>query len=287
MTVLVASDLDRTLIYSRAAVAEYSCDVPLTAVETRAGVDVSFLTAESARLLSELSARALVVPVTTRTPEQLARVRLPIPAGYAIAANGGCLVRNGVIDADWQAEVTRRVAQVAPLDEIRAQLTAVCRQPWTVRLTQAAGLFCYAVVDRAALPPGFLAEITAWAAERGWTTSLQGRKLYCVPRTLTKSAAVAEVVRRVSADTVLAAGDSLLDIDLLEHADSGVHPGHGELAESGWTAPDVHRTTTAGVLAGEDICRWFLAQVTGTAWPGHLASTAAIAARSAAVTQSL
>ena len=287
MTVLVASDLDRTLIYSRAAVAEHPCEVALTTVETRAGSDVSFLTAESARLLTELATRAVVVPVTTRTPEQLARVRLPIPAGYAIAANGGCLLHNGIIDSVWAREVGRRVAEVAPLAEVRAHLEATCDPAWTVKLTEASGLFCYAVVDRASLPMDFLTDVTGWAAERGWTTSLQGRKLYWVPRTLTKSAAVAEVVRRVSADTVLAAGDSLLDIDLLEHADSGVHPGHGELAESGWTAPDVHRTTTAGVLAGEDICRWFLAQVTGTAWPGHLASTAAIAARSAAVTQSL
>src|SRR5206468_11420132 len=67
------------------------------------------------------------------------------------------------------------------------------------------------------------------AEERGWQLSMQGRKLYWVPRSLRKSAAVAEVARRTEADTVAAAGDSLLDIDLLEHADIGIAARHGEL----------------------------------------------------------
>ncbi|MFI0487239.1 hypothetical protein [Actinomadura sp. 9N215] len=72
-------------------------------------------------------------------------------------------------------------------------------------------------------------DLTAWCTERGWRTSLQGRKVYCLPAGLTKAAAAAEIARRTGASTTLAAGDSLLDIDLLEAADPSIRPAHGEL----------------------------------------------------------
>ena len=108
------------------------------------------------------------------------------------------------------------------------------------------------------LPDGWVDELAAWAEPRGWTVSLQGRKLYAVPRPLTKSAALAEVAAATGADTVLAAGDSLLDVDLLLAADAGSTPGHGELADSGWTAPHVTALGAGGVAAGEEILRRML-----------------------------
>lgn len=266
MSVLVATDLDRTLIYSRGALALGDRKKPeLVVVERHNEADAAFMTATAAALLTRLSTRATVVPVTTRIPAQLARVTLPGgPSRYAIAANGGFLFDHGRIDADWARAVARGLAQVASLPEIWAHVAAACDASWTDKLRNADGMFCYAVVKRSAMPTGFLAEIGAWADAMGWSTSLQGRKLYWVPKTLTKSAAMLEVARRTNAERTLAAGDSLLDIDLLEAADAGVHPAHGELHDSGWSAPGVVRTSAAGVLAGEEICRWFAEQVERT-----------------------
>jgi hypothetical protein len=130
-----------------------------------------------------------------------------------------------------------------------------------VQVREAGGLFCYAVLGQAGAPTGFVAEAADWAAGRGWTVSAQGRKLYWMPRGLTKSAAVAEVAARVGAERVLAAGDSLLDRELLVYADRGIHPAHGELLRSGWSAPGVECTAAAGVLAGQEIVEWFAARV--------------------------
>jgi hypothetical protein len=129
-------------------------------------------------------------------------------------------------------------------------------------------MFCYAILHRKRVPPGFVAEAAGWAEERGWQLSMQGRKLYWVPRSLRKSAAVVEVARRTGADTVAAAGDSLLDIDLLEHADTGIAARHGELVRSGWTAPHVAITGRTGVLAGEEIVDWFAGQARWSATDG-------------------
>jgi hypothetical protein len=130
-------------------------------------------------------------------------------------------------------------------------------------LRLADGLFAYVAVDRATLPPEAVNDPSAWCAEGGGRVSVQGRRVYCVPEPLTKSAAVGEVARRTGCDRVIAAGDSLLDADLLESADVAVRPAHGELHDLGWRRPHLEVTGSSGVLAGEEIVRRLLAHVLG------------------------
>ncbi|MGI8677133.1 MAG: HAD family hydrolase [Jatrophihabitans sp.] len=259
---MVATDLDRTLVYSRGAIEAYGGrEIPVVPVERDEGADVSWMTACAAKLLTELHRDALLVPTTTRTPEQYERITLPgPPPRYAITANGGILLVDGAIDHDWDGVVAAELARVAPLAEVWEHAGHVCRPEWTVKLRNAHGLFCYAVLHRDRTPRAFVADVTAWADQRGWQTSLQGRKLYLVPRSLTKSAAVAEIVRRTGCERVAAAGDSLLDADLLDAADAGIAARHGELVTSGWSAPHVTVTAADGVRAGEEIVDWFAGQ---------------------------
>ncbi|MFD7609545.1 HAD family hydrolase [Streptomyces sp. NPDC059828] len=262
---LVASDLDRTLIYSAAALQLTMPDPEaprLLCVETHKHKPLSYLTETAVGLLTELARTSVFVPTTTRTREQYGRIRLPGPAPkYAICANGGHLLVDGVSDPDWQRTVTTRLAgECAPLDEVRAHLRATAGPAWLLKERVAEKLFAYLVVDRALLPEGWIEELAAWAEPRGWTVSLQGRKIYAVPRPLTKSAAVRELARRTGAETVLAAGDSLLDADLLMAADHAFRPSHGELADTGWTAPHVTVVPESGVLAGEEILRLLTAR---------------------------
>jgi phosphoserine phosphatase len=266
--VLVASDLDRTLIYSGAALALEMPDehAPrLLCVEVYEARPLSFMTEAAGRLLVELADTARFVPATTRTREQYRRINLPgRRPRYAICANGGHLLVDGHTDHDWNAEMRRRLAEgSAPLDEVRAHLAATADPAWLRKERIAEDLFAYLVVERERLPEGWVKELAEWAEPRGWTVSLQGRKIYAVPRPLSKSAALAEVVRRTGADQVLAAGDSLLDADLLAAADSGWSPGHGELADSGWTAPHITALSTVGVAAGEEILRRMLVRAAG------------------------
>jgi hypothetical protein len=249
-------DLDRTVIYSAAALdlREPDHEAPrLLCVEVYNGAPLSFLTEAAAATLRELQDVATVVPTTTRTPAQLARVHLPgPPARYAIASNGGHLLVDGVSDPEWDAAVRDRLAGCAPLAEVQAHLRAR-GGPFVLSLREASELFAYAVVDRAALPDGWVDELAAWCATRGWTVSLQGRKVYAVPAALTKSAAAAEVVARCGGGPLLAAGDSLLDADLLDAADAAIRPPHGELAAAGFTRPHLAVTTATGVAAGEEL----------------------------------
>ncbi|MFA1539202.1 HAD family hydrolase [Actinomadura monticuli] len=262
MTVLVCSDLDRTLIYSAAAFALHGPDetMPrLLCVEFYQGAPLSYLTEPAARTLEALSAAAMLVPTTTRTPEQYRRVHLlEKPPAYAICANGGHLLVDGEDDPAWAETVRARVADgCAPLADVQHHL-AQASGDFVLKQRTASDLFAYMVVDRTALPPGWVEDLTAWCAERGWRTSLQGRKVYCLPARLTKAAAAEEVARRVGASAMLAAGDSLLDIELLEAADLSIRPAHGELHDASWTSPATSVTAARGIAAGEEIAEWLL-----------------------------
>jgi hypothetical protein len=253
---VVCLDLDRTTIYSAAALDLRHPDheAPrLLCVEVYKGAPLSFLTEDAAATLRNLHDLATVVPTTTRTPAQLARVHLPgPPARYAIASNGGHLLVDGVADPEWDAAVRARLAGCASLAEVHAHLRARSGT-FVLALREASELFAYAVVDRAALPDGWVDELTEWCTPRGWTVSLQGRKVYAVPAALTKSAAAAEVVARCGGGPLLAAGDSLLDADLLDAADAAIRPAHGELAATGFIRPHLAVTTATGVAAGEEL----------------------------------
>ncbi|WP_439676753.1 HAD family hydrolase [Embleya sp. MST-111070] len=264
MNVLVASDLDRTLIYSKAAarlgLGPEEPTPELVCVEEYEGAPMSFVTRRASELLAELAEHSTFVPTTTRTREQYGRIVLPGRAPeFAICANGGHLLVHGESDPDWHAGVRKTLAaKAAPLPEVIAHLEVVARPEWTLKLRVAEDLFGYLVVERAALPPEFVPELTEWANARGYGVSLQGRKLYLVPDALTKGDAVREVARRASADVVFAAGDSLLDIELLRAAVAGVRPGHGELADSDWSVPHVEALAAMGLSAGERIAEWLL-----------------------------
>ncbi|WP_439030781.1 HAD family hydrolase [Gordonia terrae] len=267
MTALIATDLDRTMIYSRAAMGDAQfTTLDTVCVEMYQDAPLSYMAGAAVDLLRRLARAAVVVPTTTRTPAQYERIDLPgSPFRYAVVSNGGRILVDGSDDPGWRRHVESEVAGAgATLDEVLAELRTRIDDSWVTALRTADDLFCYLVVDTSAQPADFLTQWHDWCGARGWTVSQQGRKIYATPQPVTKSAAIAEVRRRLVADGTLdaaaplyAAGDGWLDTDLLLAADHAIRPRHGELESLGWSAPGLTRTAEAGALAGIEILRWF------------------------------
>lgn len=268
MTALVATDLDRTLIYSTVAAElgvepdDYACATTLRCVEIYQGRPQSFMSHRAVELLDELDHVATVVPVTTRSVEQFRRVELPFTpdpsrSRFAVAANGGEILVDGVPDPGWRAEVERRLtAACAPVADVHDHLAADADARWLRSLRIADGLFCYAVVELDALPADLVDRWREWALPRGWNVSRQGRKIYVMPDPLTKSAAVAAVRDHYlpyPTDRLFAAGDGLLDQPLLMSADRSIRPRHGELQELSWHHPTLSVSRSSGIAAAEEI----------------------------------
>ena len=275
MTALVATDLDRTLIYSAGALAEGSDpDSPTVCVEHLDGQPLSYMTVRAADLLRELTGVAVVLPTTTRTVEQFRRIDLPgAPWRYAVTSNGGAILANGEPDRAWRAGVDRSVRDsAASLADIGAELDRLGTPEWILKRRTADDLFCYLVVDLATLPSSFVSDWGHWCAERGWNVSQQGRKIYAMPDAVCKSRAVAEVRTRLIADgtlpdtaPILAAGDGALDAEMLRAADAAVRPRHGELHALGWECPGLSVTAASGGSAAEEILQWFAHRITTAA----------------------
>jgi hypothetical protein len=226
----------------------------LLCVEVYRGVPLSFMTEDA------VAAFAALREVAPGRPDHDPHARAARPACTCPARpratrsppTAGTCSSTAAPDPDWADAVRERLAGTAPLAEVHAHLRATSG-PFVLNLRSASDLFCYAVVDRPTLPAGWVEALTGWCAERGWTVSLQGRKVYAVPRPLTKSAAAREVLARTGARTLLAAGDSLLDADLLAAADHAVRPAHGELHDSGWTREGLVVTGASGGAAGAEL----------------------------------
>jgi len=99
-----------------------------------------------------------------------------------------------------------------------------------------------------------LAAFCNWAREQYWEVSIQGRKLYLVPQLINKRTALTRVTEMTGKHNVIAAGDSLLDLPLLQGADYAFIPAHGELYEQLEYIPDNWLLTeSSGLPAGEEI----------------------------------
>jgi hydroxymethylpyrimidine pyrophosphatase-like HAD family hydrolase len=257
-TLLIASDLDRTLIYSAKAMELGDPVQDPVCIERHHGRDTSFISPVALKALADIARDIPFVPTTTRTAAQYQRIELPgVRIRHAITTNGGCLLVDGRRCRDWDEEVESRLAASAPYDEAAAALAGAFGRPWVRKIRNAEDRFTYTVFDRKEVQPDWFDELGEIGRGLGWSVSVQGRKAYVVPDSLTKEAALAEVVRRVGATRVAAAGDSLLDRGLLGYADVAIRPAHGELHEVGWDLPGLLVTRRSGGSAAEEIVECF------------------------------
>ena len=266
---VTAFDLDGTLIYSTASAGDPGAHGPLCVVEMFDGAPLSRMTRNAWHTLSRVIDEAEFVPVTTRTQAQYERVQFPHPPRYALCANGGVLLINGVRDPDWDTWVRTICALSAPVDDVAAILFEVAGHPWVKNVRVAEDLFVYLVADsRPAIPDEWLTRCTERVTALGWTISVQGRKVYAVPEALSKAAALARLRTLLERAThpggvrVYATGDSLLNGPMMAGADAAIRPAHGELHEQGWVVNGVQVTEHSGALAGEEILAWMLHKAT-------------------------
>lgn len=265
-SVMVACDLDRTLIYSANSMdlrCSDSSAPALVVAEVYEGAPLSFMTRRAWNILERLVQEALFVPVTTRTVQQYRRVNIPgRDKGYAVTTNGAVLLHDGIPDPEWTEIIQDSVNAIcAPLQEVHDRLLGPARPLAILRGSIAEDTFVYCIVDREELSADYLEELSGWCHERGWTTSLQGRKLYCVPSPVTKEAALAEIRRRCPVDILVAAGDSRLDAGMLQLADVASRPAHGELHQDAFQLGHLRVTSATGIMAGEEVLQFAAAQL--------------------------
>lgn len=219
--ILLAADLDGTLF--RSASVRRPGDF---AVDISHGRPCAFLSPAAAALLRELRGTLWLVPVTTRSCAQYRRIAWPAGCEppLAVVANGGILLRRGVPDASWEHGAR------FPAERLREIADSIRDLPDVVRCGVADGMFVSATCSSAQAAGTLYAALDAAPLRK----LISGRKLYLLPPGLDKGSAAGRLLKlpdfagRVS--LLLGAGDSALDLPLLEAADIAVLP--PELAET-------------------------------------------------------
>jgi hydroxymethylpyrimidine pyrophosphatase-like HAD family hydrolase len=257
---IFASDLDRTLVYSKRAIEDLGEFDPslLKPIEKKDGNWVAFMTESSFSTLKELSLTSLFVPVTTRTTEQFNRFIIfkeDIPLRYAITSNGANILFKGKPMKDWSAHIMNRMqAESVTQEELLAILQREGFQ-FDGQIKQAENLFFYFILN--SLPPADGRKaINDLAVSYGWRTSIQGRKLYFIPCAISKGTALEYISEREGMEVIAGAGDSILDWDFLKNCQYRFVPAHGELARVSGTS-NYTLTKHHGVAAGEEILQEF------------------------------
>jgi len=254
---IFASDLDQTLIFSRNSMGEIG-EEELVPVERDNGEIRSFMTREAYRLLRELDGRVLFVPTTTRIFRQYDRVfGLAEAVGYryAIVSNGGRVLVDGVADAEWDERVRGDVRrESASSEEVKALFDGLARSEWILKESYCDDLFYSIIVRRDEIPDGWMGELAGSLDGLGWNASLQGRKIYLVPNSVSKGSAVRYVAELAGDKEICAAGDSLLDESMLLGAGLAMAPAHGELFRKyGGSHDRIRFAGRSGIRAAEDI----------------------------------
>lgn len=253
---IFACDLDQTLIYSRKSMGLFDAD-ELTIVEYYEGEPLSFMSNRAMQLLRLLDKQLLFVPATTRTLEQYRRVfgiADELAPRYAITGNGGTVLIDGTPDESWRQQVLRLTGErCASFREIDDLFGGISSDVWVRKRTLCEETFFTILIERDRLPEDVMERLHERLPGLGWNCSLQGRKLYLMPDTVSKGAAVAYVMERSGSSALFAAGDSLLDESMLRIADDALAPVHGELYRRWGTDSPFRFTEQSGIRASEEI----------------------------------
>ncbi|MGD6957239.1 HAD family hydrolase [Rossellomorea aquimaris] len=248
-----ASDLDRTLIFSKRMLEEYGSDGNEELIELLDGKPISYISLKTKAILKQINEDMFFIPVTTRTIQQYKRIQLfqdDIVPQYAITSNGGTILKRGTVLKEWTLHVKGLLQNCPPLEEVIKKVAAIDDSKWIKKIKPGDHVFFYIIVHTEYFSDSRFIELRTLSDHLGWKVSLQGRKLYFIPKILNKWTAVHYLRYVLGVNEMYTAGDSILDYELITNGTYGIAPLHGEVVDDSFT---LNKTREAGIKASEEI----------------------------------
>lgn len=235
MKVLYATDMDRTIVFSQRFLDEYPTSAKYEIAETKGDRIISYVALDVKNKLHTLNnnINVEVVPVTTRSKAEFERINIGLNNKYAIISNGGIILENGEPMKEWEDYLSSKVDRVELMDVFMdlGELESVCRKVDIID-----GKYLFTKTDDAET---FDLEINALRIKYPNVEFTRQRgKIYGIPKAFSKSIALTWLKDRIKAETVVASGDSELDIPMLQVANYPFVPEHGELAKQCYVSPE-------------------------------------------------
>ena len=222
---IFATDLDRTMIYSKRFLKGVNSD-DIMLVETSRGKEISYMSKQAMQKLELLTKKIQVIPVTTRSVEQFKRVSIFAKCEYAITSNGGIILYKGEILDEWEEIIN---GMLKPYEKsFKEIIQLIDKQKFITRKPSLVdGKFIFAKTDDVKNCEEFLQKTIN---KNIWNYTIQNKKVYVIPKKITKKAALNYICTKLLNDyEVIASGDGLMDLEMLEYAKIAIIPKHGDL----------------------------------------------------------
>ncbi|WP_053955504.1 HAD family hydrolase [Inediibacterium massiliense] len=253
---IFASDLDRTLIYSEKFTQDLLQD-QIEIVEKKEEKPLSYMTKEAVKNLKKIHEKILFIPVTTRTIEQYRRIHLfkHMDIEYAITSNGGNILVNGEVDKEWNHFIMDTIKkECISFEDVFLKFKEIESKEWMIKNRVADDLFIYYIIHKDYIPER-LYDFIQWLEDRNFRVSIQGRKMYFVPKCVSKGKALSYIKEKEGIEDMIVAGDSLLDLPMLKIGDHSIAPTHGEIYQIKEKVDFINFTEKEGIFAGEEILK--------------------------------
>lgn len=228
---LVFSDLDRSIIFSNKFI---DTDIDYTNIEVYEGKEISYISKFTIDMIREIQKNGVFIPTTTRTVDQFDRIgfsEFNIEFQWVIAANGGIILKDGEVLGSWKKRVDEILLKSKPIDKVIERFKKYENNPGILKLRKAEELFFYLVVDldifKFYMIEGFIEELDSL----GWKVYFSGRKIYFLPKGITKENAVKYLSDNIGVDKFYTIGDSFMDEGMLSMSSNPFTLKHGELAK--------------------------------------------------------
>lgn len=211
------SDVDNTLIYSHRLLLQDD----RVAVEYLNARVQSYMTKKTYDFLAEAE-EIYLIPTTTRTQEQYARLSesfAKFRCRYALVCNGGILLDNNKVDPKWLSETIVIAKEELPsLSEAKKLILSDFSTENIYIVNEIMVYFKTEDTVSAA------AKLSSALDTSKLNVCYDSRKVYCIPASINKGNAIRRFSSQTGVAKFVAAGDSLLDIPMLEAASVSIMP---------------------------------------------------------------
>lgn len=214
MRILFACDLDNTLIYSYKH--KHEGDICIEILKDK---EQGFMSRNTCSLLKRVINMVNFIPVTTRSIEQYSRIKWADSPAYAVSTNGAVLLKDYVKDEEWFEK--SRSYSGAVYDEMIKLRDFLISEDKFIRCRIVDDMYLFAYCKDGT-------DIKKCTHEYMQLTALNvissGKKIYFFPNEINKGAAVIRLKEKFSPDIIICAGDSEIDIPMLNIADIAIVP---------------------------------------------------------------
>lgn len=224
---LFVTDLDRTIIHSSKFLNNSIMD-SIQCVESDGIQNISFILTEALQVQQALSEFIHFVPVTTRSRVLFDRIRIFKDIDYAIVENGATILYRGEVLSTWEHQIKQYLLEGDFSRKLSRADSLLTHSDYAERgsVRHIGDKFVMCKTD---CPDEMERSLSEELNKDDFHYTIQGRKVYVIPRGITKENAVSFLEGILETTYTFASGDGMLDLGMLLQADTAYVPSDAEL----------------------------------------------------------